>query len=199
MATRRRRSRPCRTSRMAARAARTRSADSAERGCARFTSSGAAELHGPDGAVWIADWYNPICNHNPYRKHHKRGKGNGFITDDRDREHGRIYRVYPAGSTDGSTPKVDSTDDLIAALGNSNLFWRQTAQRILNARTDLRDVEESLINHIEEGSQSKISFAHALHSLGERLDRADPRLQPASLDRRDLQIDAMDMVAWNEA
>ena len=64
----------------------------------------AAEV-GPDGAVWIADWYNPICNHNPYRKHHNRGKGNGFITADRDREHGRIYRIFPSGSVEPAYPR----------------------------------------------------------------------------------------------
>lgn len=90
----------------------------------------AAEI-GPDGAVWIADWYNPICNHNPYRKHLKIGTGNAFQTDDRDRSHGRIYRVFPTGTKNDPQPKLESEADALLALNNPNLFWRLTAQRVL--------------------------------------------------------------------
>ena len=97
----------------------------------------AAEV-GPDGAVWIADWYNPICNHNPYRKHHKRGRGNGFVTSDRDREHGRIYRIFPTASAEPEYPDLDS-----AALNHDNLFWRLAAERKLEQQADVPELDRT--------------------------------------------------------
>ena len=58
----------------------------------------AAEV-GPDGNLWVADWYNFIIQHNPTPSlaragyDAKRGKGNAHVNPNRDRGHGRIYRV----------------------------------------------------------------------------------------------------------
>jgi putative membrane-bound dehydrogenase-like protein len=95
----------------------------------------AAEV-GPDGAVWIADWYNPICNHNPFRPHHKRGAGNAHVNDDRDREHGRIYRIYPSGSKDDPFPNLLSAEGCIEGLKHSNLLWRLAARRLSRKHLD---------------------------------------------------------------
>ncbi|MDB4438048.1 ThuA domain-containing protein [bacterium] len=68
----------------------------------------AAEV-GPDGALWICDWYNIIIQHNPTPSEQsagfnaKRGKGNAYVTPLRDKEHGRIYRIYPKGTLNEST------------------------------------------------------------------------------------------------
>jgi len=61
---------------------------------------------GPDGAVWVADWYNFIIQHNvfvpaqapsgtilPPNTNQPHGKGNAFSSPLRDTNHGRIYRV----------------------------------------------------------------------------------------------------------
>ena len=58
----------------------------------------AAEV-GPDGNLWIADWYNFIIQHNPTPNagrggyEAKTGKGNAHVNPNRDRQHGRIYRL----------------------------------------------------------------------------------------------------------
>lgn len=100
---------------------------------------------GPDGAVWIADWYNFIIQHNvfvpaqspskfilPFEEQ-PHGLGNAFSSPMRDLNHGRVYRiVYKNGK---KTPALKlSKDDLpglLAALENDNMFWRMTAQRLL--------------------------------------------------------------------
>ncbi|MEB2783155.1 PVC-type heme-binding CxxCH protein [Algoriphagus persicinus] len=100
---------------------------------------------GPDGAVWIADWYNFIIQHNVFVERQApsrmvlpfedqpHGQGNAFQSQLRDTNHGRIYRVvYTDGRND--KPMKLSKDDskgLIAALKNDNMFWRMTAQRLL--------------------------------------------------------------------
>ncbi|GIS29047.1 MAG: hypothetical protein CM15mP130_0770 [Verrucomicrobiota bacterium] len=54
---------------------------------------------GPDGYLWFADWYNFIIQHNPTPNVTRggydalRGLGNAHINPNRDRKHGRIYRL----------------------------------------------------------------------------------------------------------
>ena len=100
---------------------------------------------GPDGAVWVADWYNFIIQHNvfvpaqapsrtvlPFTEQ-PHGQGNAFVSPLRDTNHGRIYRVVYQDA-EPHTPIKLSKDDmpgLLAALKHDNMFWRMTAQRLL--------------------------------------------------------------------
>lgn len=92
---------------------------------------------GPDGAVWICDWYNLIVQHNPTPTKAdsgldaKSGPGNAYMTPLRDKEHGRIYRVFPKGSK--NQPKPAS---LTAAISSPDFFWRITAQRLIVDSSD---------------------------------------------------------------
>ena len=91
---------------------------------------------GPDGAVWVVDWYSYIIQHNPTPKGATNGKGNAYETPLRDFTHGRIYRVGHNKAT-AYTPMALSKDrpaELVAALKNDNMFWRMTAQRLLIER-----------------------------------------------------------------
>ena len=53
---------------------------------------------GPDGAVWVVDWYSYIIQHNPTPKGATNGSGNAYETPLRDFTHGRIYRVGYKGA-----------------------------------------------------------------------------------------------------
>ena len=53
---------------------------------------------GPDGKVWVIDWYNFIVQHNPTPPGFKTGKGNAYETPLRDKTHGRIYRLVAKDS-----------------------------------------------------------------------------------------------------
>ena len=98
----------------------------------------AAEV-GPDGHLWVADWYNFIIQHNPTPSKGrggydaKRGKGNAHVNPNRDRGHGRIYRVVWEGAPESTIESLAgaNTAQVIAALESDNLFWRHTAQRLL--------------------------------------------------------------------
>jgi len=109
---------------------------------------------GPDGQLWVADWYNFIIQHNPIPTEEsagfdaEAGEGNAHINPLRDGERGRIYRLVakdapayePLDLSDADTAK------LVETLSNDNMFWRMTAQRKLvsEERTDaipaLRDI-----------------------------------------------------------
>ncbi|MHA4742538.1 PVC-type heme-binding CxxCH protein [Dyadobacter sp. MSC1_007] len=100
---------------------------------------------GPDGAVWIADWYNFIIQHNvfvpaqsPARfilpfEEQPHGPGNAFSSPMRDLNHGRVYRVVYKNGKKSPALKLSKDDlpGLVAALQNDNMFWRMTAQRLL--------------------------------------------------------------------
>ncbi len=103
---------------------------------------------GPDGAVWVADWYNFIAQHNPTPPGYSNGPGNAYETSMRDRHRGRIYRVVPKQAAPSDAPQLSKTDPagLVAALASDNMLWRLHAQRLLVERAQL-DVVPALVAH----------------------------------------------------
>lgn len=97
---------------------------------------------GPDGAVWVLDWYNFIVQHNPTPTPERggfagvTGKGNAYENPLRDKSHGRVWRVVSRLAPEYSPVELskDSPRELLRALENDNLFWRMTAQRLLVER-----------------------------------------------------------------
>ena len=102
---------------------------------------------GPDGAVWVADWYTFINQHNPTPPGHSNGPGNAYETSMRDKTRGRIYRVVyrdaPAAAKAPALSKADPAG-LVAALKSDNMLWRLHAQRLLVERGKL-DVVPQLV------------------------------------------------------
>jgi len=90
---------------------------------------------GPDGNVWVIDWYNYIVQHNPTPVGFRNGPGNAYMTDLRDKKHGRVYRItydsHVADSTEPKTLENASPAKLVITLSSSNMFWRRHAQRLL--------------------------------------------------------------------
>lgn len=92
---------------------------------------------GPDGAVWVLDWYNFIVQHNPTPTEARggyeavNGKGNAYENPLRDKTHGRIWRVVHRNAKSSPKVKLDNTSAYVNALQHDNLFWRMTAQRLL--------------------------------------------------------------------
>lgn len=122
---------------------------------------------GPDGAVWVVDWYSYIIQHNPVPQGAKNGSGNAYETPLRDFTHGRIYRVGYSKAP-AYTPLVLSKDrpaELVAALKNNNMFWRTTAQRLLVDRKN-KDVVPQLIALVNDQSMDEIgNNPAAIHAL----------------------------------
>ncbi|MFM9092016.1 MAG: PVC-type heme-binding CxxCH protein, partial [Verrucomicrobiota bacterium] len=83
--------------------------------------------HGPDGALYVADWRDLQVNH--YRNHE------GQIT----REDGRIYRIRAADAPAGFAPfdlGRESSVALLALLDDPNRWRRETVRQVLGDRRD---------------------------------------------------------------
>ncbi|HLN26936.1 MAG TPA: PVC-type heme-binding CxxCH protein [Gemmataceae bacterium] len=143
---------------------------------------------GPDGQVWVIDWYNYIVQHNPTPPGFRTGKGGAYETDLRDKKHGRIYRLV-SKSTKPAAPlslQGASTEKLIDTLKNDNMFWRLHAQRLLVERGQL-DVLPALIRLTGDTSVDAIGLnpavIHALWTLQGlgALDGTHPEASAAAL------------------
>jgi putative membrane-bound dehydrogenase-like protein len=131
-----------------------------------WTSPVAADV-GPDGHVWVIDWYNYIVQHNPTPKGFRTGKGNAYETPLRDKTHGRIYRLVAKDGTPSTPPRLDPADPktLVAALTNDNMLWRMHAQRLL-AERGKGDVVSDLVRLVRDRSVDAIGLnPGAIHAL----------------------------------
>ena len=101
---------------------------------------------GPDGALYLCDWANPVIGH--YQA--------SFRDPDRDKTHGRIWRVQPKRPA-GTPParrdlSAGTVSELLDQLGSPDRWTRQMAARVLAGRP-----------------QSAV-----LEALGRRLDASPP-------------------------
>ena len=78
---------------------------------------------GPDGAIYVADWYNPIIGH--YQ--------NSFRDPRRDKTHGRIWRITAKDRPLASNPRLveASSPQLFDQLKSNERWARYQAKRML--------------------------------------------------------------------
>lgn len=83
---------------------------------------------GPDGALYIADWSNPIINHGEV----------DFRDARRDRWHGRIWRLRWKGAPSSEKQNLAERDipELLAALSSDDRYLRDQARRVLIDRSE---------------------------------------------------------------
>lgn len=138
---------------------------------------------GPDGALWIADWYNPIIQHNvvfryyntarnydqphsPYQSGAKKGpgKGNAYQTPLRDAKHGRIWRVVPKDAPLRRETGINPSDPgtLVAALSSPSQLIRLQAQRLI-VEQGARDTIPALEKLVQ--GDNPLAAMHAIWAL----------------------------------
>ncbi|NHE58849.1 dehydrogenase [Cyclobacterium sp. GBPx2] len=114
-------------------------------------------LVGPDGAIYIADWYNPIIQHGEVDFHDPR----------RDQEHGRIWRLTRKGSPLVKSPNLNNMDvtQLVAELKAAENNTRLQAKLLLKSKDKEKVV--STLNAFTRGLDS--NGANKEHHLLEAL------------------------------
>ncbi len=127
---------------------------------------------GPEGNVWVLDWYNFIIQHNPTPTSARggydavNGEGNAYINPLRDRSRGRVWVVKPKGSKQKTYQlNADKPDQWVEALNHENKFWRSTAQRMLVDKAD-KSVLPKLYALVKNAPRDQAGlYPAALHAL----------------------------------
>lgn len=166
---------------------------------------------GPDGHVWISDWYNYINQHNAESDRQEPTPGNAYANPLRDREHGRIYRIVyeKSESSENFSLKGADAQKLVNTLNHENMFWRTHAQRLLVERGKT-DVTPDLIGLVKDRSVDEIGLntaaIHALwtlHGLGELNGENEEALSAAvgALDHPSagVRLNAVQVIPKDEA
>jgi putative heme-binding domain-containing protein len=118
---------------------------------------------GPDGALYIADWYDVNLSHsNP------KNRSQWYAPS---RDDGRIYRVSAKGGKSFEKPKTRlnelTSHDVVALLNHPNEWYRREAWRILGERQD-RSVVAELKQKLASASDetSALEALWAIHLCG---------------------------------
>ncbi|MCG3197625.1 MAG: hypothetical protein GHCLOJNM_02113 [bacterium] len=134
---------------------------------------------GPDGAIYIADWYNPIIGHMQYN----------FRDPRRDKTHGRIWRITRKGEPLLQPPVYEgkSIAEILEYLKSPVDYERHHARRVLydldpdRVETELREWTAAL-----EVKDPEFEH-HRLEALWthQTIDRANPALLEQELTSAD--------------
>lgn len=89
--------------------------------------------HGPDGAMYIVDWYNPLIGHMQH----------SIRDPDRDHYHGRVWRITYKGRDLVKMPKIHgaSVKELLECLKEPESLTRYLARNELRERRAEAEVE----------------------------------------------------------
>ena len=115
---------------------------------------------GPDGCLYIVDWYNKIISHNEIPRNHP----------DRDKTLGRIWRVKARGVEPFAVPDFTKLtgDELIAKLGGdslaqSHLAWQAIVDRGMK---ELAEPLDRVVSNWKRGDNAIIHGLWAMEGIG---------------------------------
>jgi len=134
---------------------------------------------GPDGAIYIADWYNPIIQHGEV----------DFRDPRRDHTHGRIWRVTAKGRPLVKKPDLvgAKTPELLDQLKAPEDWTRQNAKRVLKER-GAKEVLPVLEAWVKGLDANDANFEHhLLEALWtyQSFDTVEPKLLNTLLNAKD--------------
>jgi putative membrane-bound dehydrogenase-like protein len=153
---------------------------------------------GPDGALYVVDFYNQAAIHNDTRGP-AHGAHNAATRPDRDHHFGRIWRVQHKEASKLPPYKLDPNKpaDLVKALEHPNGWVRGTAQRLLSEAAGNK-AASSLAKTLKSGTTSfaRLNALWTLNNLG----KLDNGLLLAALEDKDavLRKNALRVVGEHE-
>jgi len=132
---------------------------------------------GPDGSLYIADWYNKIVSHNEV----------GTTHPDRDKSHGRIWRIRHKSQKSRAIPNFYEvkTSELVSYLKSPSIWAKRAAWHQISDRPieETRELAQDLILLASDNAQDEITRILALWSL-EGIKHYDQTLIKALLATR---------------
>ena len=108
---------------------------------------------GPDGWLYLVDWYNKIISHNEVPRAHP----------DRDKTRGRIWRIRPKDQGASDVPDMTrlATEDMLDYLESSSVWAQSIASQILADRK-AKDLLPSIKTLVNDENKSPATRIHAL-------------------------------------
>ncbi len=108
---------------------------------------------GPDGAIYVADWYNPIIQHGEVDFHDPR----------RDQQHGRIWRIVAKNRPLVKKPALTkaSVPELLDALKLPEDWTRSQAKQVLKAH-GATEVIPALQKWVQDLDKTNTDYEHHL-------------------------------------
>lgn len=114
---------------------------------------------GPDGCLYIADWYNKIVSHNEVSTSHP----------DRDKSHGRIWRIRHKSQKPRKIPDFFKlkTNELVGYLKSPSYWAKQSVWHQISDRPieETKLLADDLIALAADASQDEVTRIMALWSL----------------------------------
>ncbi len=133
---------------------------------------------GPDGALYIADWSNPIIQHGEV----------DFRDPRRDHEHGRIWRVTAKDRPLAPRLKLQRApvNELFAAVLSSNAFTSRAASRVLTERGG------AIVPYLNSWTAAQTNEPALLHALWlyQSINQVQTNLLTRLLEAKDPHIRA---------
>ena len=133
---------------------------------------------GPDGAIYVADWSNPIIQHGEV----------DFRDPRRDHEHGRIWRISYKGRKPVAPPKLDkaTTPALLANLTSPDLFTKEQSRRLLKERG------AAILPELKSWTDKQTAEQNLLEALWlhQAIDNVEPKLLDQLLHTKDGRVRA---------
>lgn len=115
---------------------------------------------GPDGCLYLVDWYNKIISHNEVPRAHP----------DRDKTRGRIWRIRPKAQKSSDVPDMTkfATEDMLDYLESSSVWAQSMASQILADRKakDLLPTLKTLVNDENKSASTRIHALWAWEEIG---------------------------------
>lgn len=115
---------------------------------------------GPDGALYVVDWYNKIISHNEVPRTHP----------DRDKTRGRIWRIKPKGQPLLAMPDLTakSSEELLEVLAHPNARVARMTWQEIGSRGDKSTVPQlkGLVSNSEQSLAVRLNAFWALETLG---------------------------------
>jgi len=130
---------------------------------------------GPDGCLYIADWYNKIVSHNELPTTHP----------DRGKTHGRIWRIRHTSQKSRVIPDLNlvKTEDLAGHLTSPSLWQKRAAWHQISDRpkSETKLLATELVKMASNENLDEVTRIHALWSL-EGIQFYDSKLISSLLD-----------------
>jgi mono/diheme cytochrome c family protein/glucose/arabinose dehydrogenase len=145
---------------------------------------------GPDGALYLVDLYHGVLQHKTYVSAYLADQVRKRKLENNNGHRGRIWRIVADDAKPVAMPALSkaTSEELVTQLSNPNGWWRDTAQRLLVERHDMKmtPLLAKVVSGKVEGT-TPLAKVHALWTLA-GIDSLDDDVTAAATKDADSRV-----------